>query len=957
MKQSRWLVLVLLLALPALAFGQAQTTGRITGTVVDDQGNPVANATVTATNTDLQLVRTATTSPSGDFLFALLPTGSYTVTVEAEGRQPQVYNLSLGVGQTAPINATLLPGEVITDEITVTGDQTALETTAVGENFDYETQVEQLPITNREIEAVAAYSPNISIGPTGDIAISGAPSFDTTILLDGAEISDPYFGSAPPVYLEDAIEEVQVLTSGVNARYGRFQGGVVNAITKSGGNEFEGTLRTELTNQSWNSQTPFGEEQADDLSETYQATLGGYIVRDRLWFFAGYRTIPTFSLSQTAIADQRSFTTDREEERYQAKIRGAISENHLVDVSYLNFDATSSNYAGLDAGTIDAVGLRTDPRETWTLAYQGVLTSNTFLELLGTRKDVSIALGGDPSKGDPFLDLGVFAVHNNSWWDITDPTIRNNETASIGVTHSLGTESFGTHTLEGGVQYINSITGGENRQSSTGFNLLAFNEDFVASVVNGVPRYNIRNFNAFRWEALPLGGDQEIENTAVYLQDTINLDKWRFDLGVRYEQYEGSGPFNSLDLDFDDIVPRIGVTYNVNPAWQLQASYGRYVGRFNDNWAAGITGVGGGPLIETIYSGPDFENLSTEEVEAILRNDEYWQIVTDFLSPANPTSFMAEDVTAPSTDEISLSVRHALPNNSGSVVLAYLDREYNDLLDDFQGLVCSDFGFDIGQPCSDQLTVPGDILVDTKIWGNNDRARRNYEAVNLLFDYRPTTRLQIGGNYTYSTLKGNYEGEGENTPASGSVFGDFERSLDIAAAAPDGYLGADVRHRASIFGSYLFNFGRAGDLSIGSLLFYRSGYPYSLTAFVPLSDTPEYAGDSGEYTHFFGGRGTERFNDWWSLDLSARYEVSVFSDVGLFLKAAVLNVLDNDEVIRFQTLGQAVEGPNGELTWAPVGNCGLGDEPSESCTGFGRIRNEDDYQDPRTFVLSVGIEF
>jgi hypothetical protein len=289
-----------------------------------------------------------------------------------------------------------------------------------------------------------------------------------------------------------------------------------------------------------------------------------------------------------------------------------------------------------------------------------------------------------------------------------------------------------------------------------------------------------------------------------------------------------------------------------------------------------------------------------------------------------------------------------------SIFLAHGKAALND---DFQGLVCDDFGADYGRPCVNQTLVPGDIPVDTKVWDNNPDARREYQAVNLLFDYRPTTRLQLGGNYTYSTLEGNYEGEGENTPAAGSPLGDFPRAMNVAAAAPFGNLASDIRHRASLFGNYLFNFGRAGDLSIGSLLYYQSGFNYSLAANVAREDVPEYVSEAGDYTFYFGDRGGESFNDWWTLDLSARYEVNVFSDIGLFLKASVLNVLDNDEVTSFLTTGRAVEGANGQLTWQPVGNCGPGDEPSRSCTGFGRIRNEDDYQDPRTFVFAVGIDF
>lgn len=137
----------------------------------------------------------------------------------APSYQPQAYEVRLGIGQTIPLEVQLAPGEAITEEITVAGTASALETTATGESLSYARDVEEPPVINRTLENVALLAPNISFGPTADtINIAGAPSFDTTVLLDGAEISDLYFGASPVVYLEDAVEEVQVLTTGVSAR-------------------------------------------------------------------------------------------------------------------------------------------------------------------------------------------------------------------------------------------------------------------------------------------------------------------------------------------------------------------------------------------------------------------------------------------------------------------------------------------------------------------------------------------------------------------------------------------------------------------------------------------------------------------------------------------------------------------------------------------------------------------
>jgi outer membrane receptor protein involved in Fe transport len=948
--------------LPAVAWAQAERTGTINGKVVDDKGAAVAGATVQVTVEDLGLEREATTGSNGEFLFALLPTGNYSVTVEASGWQPQVYRFRVGVGETVPVNVTLTPGGEVTEEITVTGTATSLETTETGENFKYESEVDVLPINDRGIEDVAGYSPNMSYGPTpGTYAISGAPSFDTTVLLDGSEVSDPYFGSAPELFLEDAVEEVQVLTSGVSARYGRFQGGVINAITKSGGNEFEGTLRTELFKEEWNSTTPFDEDQDDKLNKIYQATLGGYVVRDRLWFFVGGRTIPTAGESLTTEFTSESFTQTREEDRWQAKLRGALSANHLVDLSYLSYESSVTNDDGLPPGDDLALGIRKDPRESWTLSYQGVLSSNTFLEFQATEKKVSIEGGGDPAKGDPILDLNLFQVFHNHWWDANDPSVRDNQTAGLSATHSRDFGNAGSHVFEGGVQWVESTTGGENRQSSTGFNLLAFNPDFVVAA-GAEPRFNLRTGGAVRWEALPLGGQQKIENQAAYLQDTWTLDKFRFDVGVRYETYEGSGPIAQLALDYSDISPRLGVTYSLADNWQLQGTYGKYVSRFNDNVGNAVTGVSGAPRIETFYLGPTLLNITGDQVQQAIRNDAFWPIVTDFVAPDQPTSFLESDLAAPHANELTMSVRHALPRNSGSVVLSYIDREYKDLIDDFVGGAC-DYGIDFGRPCpagnTTVVSLDGEPFaeVDSTLWANNSQARREYQAVILVWDYRPTSNWNFSGNYTYAKTEANYEGEGQNTPSSGSPLGDYERSVDIAAATPFGAADDDIRHRANLFSTYRFDFDRLGALTLGGLVTYESGLPYSLVAPVALRDDPAYLGDSGTYTHFFSGRGARRFNDWWSLDLSTRYDFKVYKDIGAFVKLSVLNVLNNDEVIQFQATGQAVlDAAGNPIAWQPTGNCGLSNEPSESCTGFGRIRNENDYQDPRTFLLTIAID-
>ncbi len=127
----------------------------------------------------------------------------------------------------------------------------------------------------------------------GQVTIAGAFAYDNVFLINGVDVNDNLFGTANNVFIEDAIEQTSVLTSGISAEYGRFTGGVINMITKSGGNRFSGSFRANLSNDSWTVETPREKdadiERPDKLNQNYEGTFGGPIVRDRLWFFGAGR--------------------------------------------------------------------------------------------------------------------------------------------------------------------------------------------------------------------------------------------------------------------------------------------------------------------------------------------------------------------------------------------------------------------------------------------------------------------------------------------------------------------------------------------------------------------------------------------------------------------------------------------------------------------------------------------
>ena len=150
----------------------------------------------------------------------------------------------------------------------------------------------------RDITSIMIMAPGVHpTGPSGNFSIAGAMSFDNLYLVNGVTVNENLRGQAQQnLVIEDAIEETTIATGGISSEFGRFGGGVINVITKSGGNDFSGSFRLGLANDDWRALVPkrAGDPFANDTKldktvPTYEYTGGGPIVRDRLWFFTAGR--------------------------------------------------------------------------------------------------------------------------------------------------------------------------------------------------------------------------------------------------------------------------------------------------------------------------------------------------------------------------------------------------------------------------------------------------------------------------------------------------------------------------------------------------------------------------------------------------------------------------------------------------------------------------------------------
>jgi len=294
-------VLTLVLGLASSAWGQSQiTAGTVQGDVLDEKGGSVAGATVEAKNLSTNFVKTDITDTDGHFAFLSLAPGRYSLTISKQGFASVLQqNVDLTVGQTITIPVTLKVSSVA-QQIVVT-DVPVIETTKTESSSTLnELTVSSTPVLGRKFEDLLTLTPGVAItqGPDGDeINFNGQRGVFNNISLDGGDYNNGFFGeqlggqrAAIDITL-DAVKEFQVIASGASAEFGRTAGGVVNVITKSGTNQVHGSGFEYFRTESLTAATSDGKPLKDFRRNQFGGTLGGPIVKDKMFIFGAFEQI------------------------------------------------------------------------------------------------------------------------------------------------------------------------------------------------------------------------------------------------------------------------------------------------------------------------------------------------------------------------------------------------------------------------------------------------------------------------------------------------------------------------------------------------------------------------------------------------------------------------------------------------------------------------------------------
>ena len=287
---------VVMLASVLTAMAQV-TTSSINGKVVAD-GEEVIGATITAKHIPSGTVYNAVTNVQGRYTIQGMRVGGpYEVTISYLGfRTEEIKNVQLALGEASTFNVTMQEDSKVLGEVVVTGKQT-IGGSGAATNFSQQ-QIENAPTVNRNIYDVAKLSPLVNVSKYGGISIAGTNNRYNSFQIDGV-VSNDVFGLSSdgtngsqaggnPISM-DAIEQVQVVASPFDVRQSGFTGGAINAITKSGTNKFTATAFGYYTNEDmygrWNQVTEKTDKLTDQAVKTYGFTVGGPIIKDKLFFF------------------------------------------------------------------------------------------------------------------------------------------------------------------------------------------------------------------------------------------------------------------------------------------------------------------------------------------------------------------------------------------------------------------------------------------------------------------------------------------------------------------------------------------------------------------------------------------------------------------------------------------------------------------------------------------------
>jgi Carboxypeptidase regulatory-like domain len=948
--RSLFVALLVVLCTAGAAFAQSGnvTTGAIGGTVSDTSGGALPGVTVTATNTQTGLTRNTVTEGDGTYVLQLLQPGTYRVEASLEGlgtaQRPTVQVL---LGNTTDVDLVINPQ--LSEQITVTAEAPVVDTRQSGLTASVtQEQIENLPILGRDFRDLALLTPGAVTSFGERVAFNGGRGIATDYNIDGADTNSDFFGEqrggtrAPFTFSQAAIREFQVIRSVFSAEYAKGSGGTLNAITKSGTNDFKGEVFYYTRKASWASERPITNDGltisdtflAKDVDQ-YGAAIGGPIMRDKLFFFVNtdwqdfsrgviandFRTDTDFLALTPAqqqqfiqrveqliggpVTDEFNFQTTDDQRVYMLKLDANIGTKHHV--AFRDNLSTYENLGSEGTTPFSNNGVFENNFNSAVLTAESVLTDQIFNQaiLQFSTEERPRTPTVTSIMSTQIQDIGyTFGQSDFLPSDLVEDKWQFKDNVSF---------HFGQHNVKVGGEYVKSEMDNLFPREFAGRYRFSNVADFLA----GRPNLFAQGLGPAGNE---LGSNQfEYQTWGIFVHDTWTRNNLTLDFGVRYDQQSMPKPvanvaptrpefIENFNEDTDNIAPRLGFAWDVagNGRSVLRGGVGRYYNFLPSILLANpLAQIGGlftriSVTCATATPCPTYPNIfSRAEFDARAR--------------------LASDITLVSPDLEAMENTRAVLGFEQQLGTSYsvgIEGTYS-MFEKQQRLVninATPTGRTFGNLTEYRTNATNRRYPDfNNVLMHVSDAEANYKSLTLSTKKLAagTSRFTWMAHYTWAEAIDQDSNE-RSTSAQFSI-DPYDPELN------EGFADYDVRHKFVASATYEAPFG----VMLSGIFNFRTGQPYtpsvsgltnglSTTNFTPLfldrdgnvinlaAAFPQSApGTLDQIAAFLNGQGatlqernSERHPSYYNLDMRVSKVFNVWSDMSIEVLAEVFNVLD-----------------------------------------------------------------
>jgi outer membrane receptor protein involved in Fe transport len=555
------IVLAALAVLLAVTGLQAQTTtGRLVGNVVDDTGAALPGVTVTISSTALiGGARIKITDIAGEFAFIGIAPGEYTVKVDLTGFISQERNeilVALGGSRSIIIE---MPQGSFGGEIEVVAETPVVDPTQVNTAINFtDTYMQGAAIgsNNRSYQSMLGQAAGVQ-NAGGNPRVLGSTLGENAYYVDGANTTDPVTTTFGTNFTFDSIQEIQFQTSGYEAEYGNATGGIINLVTKSGGNQFSGTADIRYRDDSFQeSGDHFDTSELDSQRQEVNLTLGGPLMRDKLWFFVAYQYVDS-DFTPSGSPTTRTFTGNYP----LAKLTWQLSPSWRVTGKYTGDPADIDNADASAFRTPEATEFQTQGADIYSAEINGVLSEslmwNTVISAYRSTLDVYPQTGDLESIGHFNDDTGVSSVNNIG----QQYSNRDRDDITSNLTWFVD-DLAGSHEFKGGVVYTDLNFTSANCNTGTAGGVRC-EEDVPGNWFEDVEFGG--NFPFVWWENFNTGTTKTTgSNATLFVQDAWRvMPNLTLKLGVRYDIAKYDTDDGTQIADLDKWQPRLGAAWDI----------------------------------------------------------------------------------------------------------------------------------------------------------------------------------------------------------------------------------------------------------------------------------------------------------------------------------------------------------------------------------------------------------